>query len=161
MNLIKHTQILVARTGVFFANCDGEYDKLEDKFISEFILQMIKDGIEIEDSLKELIDIKSEKSSIDDVINFTKEFLSQVNEDERHQVVDMLKDFIEHVINADGVIHPNEEKYFNQWKDEFCKQVILLSTQRKTLVNQRIILINERFVFCILRFKSILFCDMF
>ena len=51
-------QILVARTGVFFANCDGEYDKLEDKFISEFILQMIKDGIEIEDSLKELIDIK-------------------------------------------------------------------------------------------------------
>ena len=121
MNLIKHTQILVARTGVFFANCDGEYDKLEDKFISEFILQMIKDGIEIEDSLKELIDIKSEKSSIDDVINFTKEFLSQVNEDERHQVIDMLKDFIEHVINADGVIHPNEEKYFNQWKDEFCK----------------------------------------
>lgn len=121
MNIIKNTQILVARTGVFFASCDGEYDKLEDKFISEFILQMIKDGIEIEDSLKELIDIKSEKCSIDDVINSTKELLNQVNADERPQIVDMLKDFIEKVINADGVVHPNEEKYFNQWKSEFCK----------------------------------------
>ena len=53
MNIRRDSQILVARTGVFFANCDGEYDKLEDKFISEFVLQMIKDGIEIEDSLKE------------------------------------------------------------------------------------------------------------
>lgn len=121
MNIIKHIQILVARTGVFFANCDGEYDKLEDKFISEFVLQMIKDGIEIEDSLKELIDIKSEKCTIDDVINSTKELLHQVNGEERTQIVDMLKDFIEKVINADGVVHPNEEKYFNQWKSEFCK----------------------------------------
>ena len=38
MNVRRDSQILVARTGVFFANCDGEYDKLEDKFISEFIL---------------------------------------------------------------------------------------------------------------------------
>ena len=80
MNKLKEIQMLVARTGVFFANCDGEYDKLEDKFISEFILQMIKDGIEIEDSLKELIDIKSEKCSIDDIINSTKEFFNQVTE---------------------------------------------------------------------------------
>ena len=122
MNIIKHIQILVARTGVFFANCDGEYDKLEDKFISGFVLQMIKDGIQIEDSLKELIDIKSEKCTIDDVINSTKELLHQVNGEERTQIVDMLKDFIEKVINADGVVHPNEEKYFNQWKSEFCKQ---------------------------------------
>ena len=121
MNVRRDSQILVARTGVFFANCDGEYDKLEDKFISEFILQMIKDGIEIEDSLKELIDIKSEKCTIDDVINSTKELLHQVNGEERTQIVDMLKDFIEKVINADGVVHPNEEKYFNQWKAEFCK----------------------------------------
>ncbi|MBS7313554.1 MAG: TerB family tellurite resistance protein [Bacteroidales bacterium] len=121
MNIRKDIQILTARTGVFFANCDGEYDKLEDRFISEFILQMIKDGIEIEDSLKELIDIKSEKCTIDDVINSTKELLNQVNADERQQVVDMLKDFIEKVINADGVVHSNEEKYFNQWKSEFCK----------------------------------------
>ena len=121
MNLIKETKILVARTGVFFANCDGEYDKLEDKFISEFVLQMIKDGIEIEDSLKELIDIKNEKCTIDDVINSTKELLNQVNADERQQVVDMLKGFIEKLINVDGVLHPNEVKYFDKWKDEFCK----------------------------------------
>ncbi len=121
MNKLKEIQILVARTGVFFANCDGEYDKLEDKFISGFILQMIKDGIEIEDSLKELIDIKSEKCSIDDIINSTKEFLNQVTEEEQTTTIDLMKDFIEKVINADGVIHPNEEKYFNQWKSEFCK----------------------------------------
>lgn len=121
MNLVKEFQILIARTGVFFANCDGEYDKLEDKFISEFILGMMDRGIEVKDSLKELIDIKSEKCSIDDVINSTKEFLNEVNEDERPQVVDMLKDFIEKLINADGVIHPNEAKYFEQWKAEFCK----------------------------------------
>ena len=121
MNRLNEIQLLVGKIGVFFANCDGEYDKLEDKFISEFILAMIKDGIEIEDSLKELIDIKSEKCTIDDVINSTKELLNQVNADERQQVVDMLKDFIEKVINADGVVHTNEEKYFNQWKAEFCK----------------------------------------
>ena len=121
MNARKEFQLLVARTGVFFANCDGEYDKLEDKFISEFILQMIKDGIEVEDSLKELIDIKSEKCTIDDVINSTKELLNQVDGEERTQIVDMLKDFIEKVINADGVVHPNEEKYVEQWKAEFCQ----------------------------------------
>ena len=121
MNVRRDSQILVARTGVFFANCDGEYDKLEDKFISEFILQMIKDGIEIEDSLKELIDIKSEKITIDDVINSTKAFLGQINEVEKSQIVGMLKDFIEKVINSDGVVHRNEAKYFNQWKSEFCK----------------------------------------
>lgn len=121
MNIVKEIQIVIARTGVFFANCDGEYDKLEEKFISEFVLQMIKDGIEIEDSLKELIDIKSEKITIDDVINSTKAFLGQINEVEKSQIVGMLKDFIEKVINADGVVHPNEENYFNQWKSEFCK----------------------------------------
>ena len=121
MNKRKDFQILIARTGVFFANCDGEYDKLEDKFISEFILRMIDRGVEVKDSLKELIDIKSEKCSIDDVINSTKEFLAQVNEDEKPQVVDMLKGFIEKLINVDGVLHPNEVKYFDKWKDEFCK----------------------------------------
>ena len=110
MNARKELQILVARTGVFFANCDGEYDKLEDKFISEFILQMIKDGIEIEDSLKELIDIKSEKCTIDDVINSTKELLNQVNVEDKSQIVEMLKDFIEKVINADGVVHQNDKR---------------------------------------------------
>lgn len=121
MNTVKEIQIVIARTGVFFANCDGEYDKLEERFISEYVLQMIKDGIEIEESLKELIDIKSEKITIDDVINSTKAFLGQINEVEKPQIVGMLKDFIEKVINVDGVIHPNEEKYFNQWKSEFCK----------------------------------------
>ena len=121
MNARKEFQILIARTGVFFANCDGNYDEFEDKFISEFILKMMEDGIEIKDSLKELIDIKSEKCSIDDVINSTKEFLNQVNADERPQVVDLIKDFIEKLINIDEVIHPNEEKYFEQWKAEFCK----------------------------------------
>ena len=127
MNKVKEVQILIARTGVFFAGCDGNHDELEDKFISEFILKMMDKGIEVKDSMKELIDIKSEKCSIDDVINSTKEFLAQVNEDEKPQVVDMLKGFIEKLINVDGVLHPNEVKYFDQWKDEFCKQVILFS----------------------------------
>ena len=121
MNKRKDFQILIARTRVFFANCDGEYDKLEDKFISEFILRMIDRGVEVKDSLKELIDIKSEKCSIDDVINSTKAFLNQVNEDEKPRIVDIIKDFIEKLINADGVVHPNEVKYFEQWKAEFCK----------------------------------------
>ena len=121
MEVRKDFQILVARTGVFFANCDGNYDKLEGKFISEFILQMIKDGIEIEDSLKELIDIKSEKCTIDDVINSTKEFLSSLTEEESSKTVELMSDFIEKVINADGVVHPNEVKYFEQWKAEFYK----------------------------------------
>ena len=122
MNKRKELQLLIAKTGVFFANCDGEYDKLEDKFISEFILAMIKDGIEIEDSLKEVIDIKSEKYTIDDIINSTKEFFEVLSEDKKTIVIDILKDFIEKIINADGVVHSNEEKYFNQWKSEFCKQ---------------------------------------
>lgn len=122
MNKRKELQLLIAKTGVFFANCDGEYDKLEDKFISEFILAMIKDGIEIEDSLKEVIDIKSEKYTIDDIINSTKEFFEVLSEDKKTIAIDILKDFIEKNINADGVVHSNEEKYFNQWKSEFCKQ---------------------------------------
>ena len=122
MNRLNEIQLLVGKIGVFFANCDGEYDKLEDKFISEFILAMIKDGIEIEDSLKELIDIKSEKYTIDDIINSTKEFFEVLSEDKKTIAIDILKDFIEKIINADGVVHSNEEKYFNQWKSEFCKQ---------------------------------------
>ena len=125
MNRLNEIQLLVGKIGVFFANCDGEYDKLEDKFISEFILAMIKDGIEIEDSLKELIDIKSEKYTIDDIINSTREFLKKLTEEEKTTTIDLMIDFIEKVINADGVVHPNEEKYFNQWKSEFCKQILI------------------------------------
>lgn len=121
MNAIKEYQMLIARIGVFFANCDDDYDESEDNFISEFILKMMDEGIEVKDSLKELIDIKSEKCSIDDVINSTREFLKNANEEERPQVVDIIKGFIEKLINVDGVLHPNEVKYFEQWKAEFCK----------------------------------------
>ena len=121
MNKRKELQLLIAKTGVFFANCDGEYDKLEDKFISEFILAMIKDGIEIEDSLKEVIDIKSEKYTIDDIINSTKAFFEVLSEDKKTIAIDILKENKKKIINADGVVHSNEEKYFNQWKSEFCK----------------------------------------
>lgn len=121
MNKRKELQLLIAKTGVFFANCDGEYDKLEDKFISEFILAMFHDGIEMTDSLKEIIDIKNKKFTIDEIINCTKEFFEVLSEDKKTIAIDILKDFIVKIINADGVVHPNEEKYFNQWKSEFCK----------------------------------------
>ena len=44
-----------------------------------------------------------------------------LSEDKKTIAIDILKDFIEKIINADGVVHSNEEKYFNQWKSEFCK----------------------------------------
>lgn len=118
MSKLKEIQLLVAKTGVFFANCDGEYDKKEKEFIAKFILNMIHKGIDIDESLNELIDVKHSNISIEEVVLETKEFLNSIDREEQILTISMMKEFIERLINIDGVKHEKEVEYFNKWKQE-------------------------------------------
>ncbi|MEE0917546.1 MAG: hypothetical protein UIQ67_04485 [Bacteroidales bacterium] len=121
MSRKKEVLLLAAKTGLFFANCDGEFDNKESKFISDYILEIMHAGIDIEDTMEDLIKLKGEKHTIEELIDYTKNFLKTLDEDDKCITLSEMKKFIENLINIDGVVHPNEEKYFEQWKAEFCQ----------------------------------------
>ncbi len=119
-NKKKEVLLLSAKTGLFFANCDGEFDDTESKFISDYILEIIHAGIDIEDTMEDLIKLKGEITTIEELISYTKEFLYKLSDDEKPIIISELKTFIEGLISIDGVVHPKETEYFNKWKKELC-----------------------------------------
>ena len=40
MDVKSKMAVLVAKTGIFFANCDGEYDEREREFITRYVQEL-------------------------------------------------------------------------------------------------------------------------
>ena len=106
---------LVMELGSFIANCDGEYDVRESEFIDKYINEMSKQEIPLDD----LLQIKRSLCTsidIDYLVDETKKMLEAVEYEEKKPLLKTLSYFINGVIEADGVIHPNETKYYMEWK---------------------------------------------
>jgi hypothetical protein len=110
---------LVMELGSFFSNCDGDFDDRESAFINNYIDKISN----VEGILKEeLFSIKESVHNmldIDYLIQETEIMVNAVEERERIPLLRTLSYFINGVIEADGIIHPNETKYFQKWKDHF------------------------------------------
>lgn len=110
---------LVMELGSFFSNCDGDFDDRESAFINNYIDKISN----VEGILKEeLFSIKESVHNMldmDYLIQETEIMVNAVEERERIPLLRTLSYFINGVIEADGIIHPNETKYFQKWKDHF------------------------------------------
>lgn len=115
VNVIK----LMAQTGLFFANVDGQYDSKEQEFIENFIASIEQIG-ELEPELKaDVTDSLNHSYELPAIIEATKDLVDGFSEQERAAILGSIQSFIERVINIDGEVHPAEAENFNQWKAAF------------------------------------------
>ncbi len=119
MDKIQQMQVLCAKIGVFFANCDGVYETREQEFIENFVvnLEQGEGGLAIE--IKQIIlGSVNEKVSLDTIIQMTRDLLDGFNEVEQAEIKKVLAEFIVKLIEVDGEIHPNEIANYNLIKEQ-------------------------------------------
>ena len=119
MDKVQQMQVLCAKIGVFFANCDGVYETREQEFIENFVvnLEQGEGGLAIE--IKQIIlGSVNEKVSLDTIIQMTRDLLDGFNEVEQAEIKKILAEFIVKLIEVDGEIHPNEIANYNLIKEQ-------------------------------------------
>lgn len=108
---VTHTDRLV------FANCDGEYDPREKKFIQNFLRSLELNHILAPGKYNKEALESSVSEDIDNLLSDTKRFVSELNEEERKPFIDLLDGYIQGIIKADNIIDPHETYYYNMWKE--------------------------------------------
>lgn len=117
MDIKSKMAILIARTGVFFANCDGNYDERERMFIKNFVAELKKSESDVtDDALATVTESLDSVYTLSEIIAETKSYLTAFNPNEKKALLDVLSDFISKVINADSVLSDKETENFAQWK---------------------------------------------
>lgn len=110
---------LLIKIGLFFANCDGNYDPREKKFIHNFLRNLELNHILMPgDYDKEALE-DVDPGKIDSVIADTKSFVNKLHEEEKKLFMDLIDDYIQGIIKADNIIDSHETYYYNMWKDKF------------------------------------------
>ena len=119
MDKIQQMQVLCAKIGVFFANCDGVYETREQKFIENFVanLEQGEGGLAIEIK-KIILESTNEIVSLETIIQMTRDLLDGFNEVEQTEIKKVLSEFIVKLIEVDGEIHPNEIANYNLIKEQ-------------------------------------------
>lgn len=108
---------LLIQIGLFFANCDGEYDPREKKFIQNFLRSLELNHILAPGKYNKEALESSVSEDIDNLLSDTKRFVSELNEEERKPFIDLLDGYIQGIIKADNIIDPHETYYYNMWKE--------------------------------------------
>lgn len=118
MNKIVDVVKLMARTGLFFASCDGNYDQRERQFIEGYIagIEQIGDlDKELKGSVRHSLD---ETPTLDQIIADTRALLDGFNDDERKVIVMTIDVFIDKVIRLDGKTDSSEAANYAEWRKE-------------------------------------------
>jgi len=107
---------LMAKTGLFFANADGIYQKKEKRFIEDFVsgINQIA-GIE-QDVKQDVLDSLDKKFTLNEVIAETNALVKDFSAEEREAILRCIENFIKKVIDADGHVHPLEAENFRLWR---------------------------------------------
>lgn len=116
MEKLVNTIKLMAKSGLFFANCDGEVSIHEKEFIKNFLGSILEVGT-IDDGLKnDVKDTLNHTYTLEDIIEETKQLVDGFNDDERKAILVTMSGFISKVISADGRFDPKEHGNYTQWK---------------------------------------------
>lgn len=116
MQKLIDTIKLMAKTGLFFANADGDYSDKEKKFITDFILGIEKVG-DLEAELKaQVLDTVNHTYSFDEIVSETRSLLEGFNQEEQDSIRKSLEAFVNQVITADGSCRKEEQEYYVRWK---------------------------------------------
>lgn len=116
MQKLADTIKLMAKTGLFFANADGQYTESEKKYITDFI-QGIEQVGDMDSALKEqVLDTVNHAYTLDDILAETKALLDGFNPDEQVAIKKSLHAFANQVILADGNRCTAEQESYINWK---------------------------------------------
>ena len=106
---------LMAKTGLFFASVDGEYSQSERIFIENYINRLSQVGPvdEVKDMLENALNTRF---TLEEIIADTRQLLGYFPEvEDKKAIVLSMYNFIQQVIQADGVEHPAEKDALLQW----------------------------------------------
>lgn len=118
MNPILEFAELIIKTGVLFANCDGQFDEREEKFIQTFTNSLLQEQIIDSESQNHLVSMSKETYTFESVSEDTVRYLSSFNEVEKTRIKGVLKKFIEELIAADSEYASQEIELYERWKKE-------------------------------------------
>lgn len=118
MDVKSKMAVLVAKTGVFFANCDGEYDEREREFVTRYVQELKQEDGASEELAQAIEETLMRRCTYEEIVVETRGVLSSFNEAERKAILEKLKEFIDKVIRADDYLHPNEVALFERWKKD-------------------------------------------
>ena len=112
---ISKVIMLAAKTGLFFAKADGNYDVSEKQFIESFLDKLSAFGPidEVKASLEALL---QRNLTLEEIENDTDSLLADFNGLERMLVRASLTQFVQRVSEADGAKHVKEAELFEAWK---------------------------------------------
>lgn len=116
MEKIVSTVKLMAKTGLFFANCDGNFDKREHDFIENFLSGIQSVG-DIDDELKnDVLDTLNHKYTLNGIVEETKQLIDGFNDDERKAILVTISQFVLKVLAKDKRIESLERANYEEWK---------------------------------------------
>lgn len=110
--------VLTAKTGIFFAKCDGDYDEREQNFIHSYLNVLNLNGILTSWTKANIENLEFSNLTIQQIVDDTRLLLAHLEAKERIDCVKALKRFIQKVLQADNVIKPEETENFRIWKEQ-------------------------------------------
>ncbi len=108
---------LMAKTGLFFAKADGQYESGEAKFIEKFLGRLAQYG-SVDDIKGKLEGYLEEEFTLDEIVKETNELVEGFNKVEKAAVLASIAGFIQKVISADGDKETEEVACFAAWKNQ-------------------------------------------
>lgn len=119
MEKLENVVRLMAKTGLFFANCDGQYAQPEKDFIEGFIAQIEQIGTIDETLKKEVTGAIDRKYTLEEIVRDTQEVLEGFNRDEQKAILLTIDAFVAKVIKADKRMAEAENANRMAWKKQF------------------------------------------
>ncbi|MBO4658095.1 MAG: hypothetical protein J5637_00575 [Prevotella sp.] len=116
MEKVIDTIKLMAKAGLFFAHCDGNFADRERDFLESFVENIETVG-NISDELKaEVKDSLNHTYNLDDIVKETLQLVEGFNDDERKAILVTTSLFINKVIMADQQAGSKELENFDLWQ---------------------------------------------
>ena len=111
---------LMAKTGLFFAKADGQYEGGEKKFIEKFLGRLAEYG-DVSDLQGKLEGYLDETFTIEQIIEDTNTLVADFNKVEKAAILASISSFIQKVIKSDGEQESAEVAAYAVWKNAVLK----------------------------------------
>ena len=110
---------LMAKTGLFFANVDGQYHRAEKRYIDNFLSGLNQIGSLDAELHQEVLSSLQRKFTFDEIVSETEALVSGFTDKERTAILHSIKGFINQVIRSDSRVDNAEQEAYKQWKQAF------------------------------------------
>ncbi len=107
---------LIVRIGLVMAKNDGAFDASERIFIQSFSTKLLDQNIIDNEMQEALLGLYGRQETIESVLADIKTFMAPFNDLEKSKIKQTIDGFLLELMNADGVIAPEEVEVYNKWK---------------------------------------------